>query len=145
MRILLSRQEVNFLKQLDAAGDNGRVLGAQFSHASMRRLLEAGYALDRAMGPGRVSYRITKQGREALRAAIEQLHGFNAPGTSAPDARAPQEITDVVRRQYQEGKRRRGRGDPGIYTSDIERRIEEGVRERDQRTEVEVKRDKERD
>lgn len=72
MSVSLSQQEIQLLKQLDAAGENGRVIGPQLSHASMGRLLKFGYARNRAMGRGRVSYRITELGREALREAIER-------------------------------------------------------------------------
>jgi hypothetical protein len=45
----------------------------------------------------------------------------------------------------QESKRERGRGDPGIYTRDIDRRIREGIRERNavakRRAELDSKRD----
>lgn len=71
MNIRLSQQEIQLLKQLDAAGENGRAMGAQTSHASMSRLLKFGYARSRAMGLGRISYRITENGREALRMVIE--------------------------------------------------------------------------
>jgi hypothetical protein len=44
-----------------------------------------------------------------------------------------EKIRQAAQRTAQEGKRRRGGGDPGIYTPDIERRIEEGIRERNAR------------
>jgi hypothetical protein len=48
-----------------------------------------------------------------------------------------QKIRSAVRREIQEGKRGRGRGDPGIYTADVELRIRDGIRERAKEAEAE--------
>lgn len=77
-----------------------------------------------------------------LRKRAKRTTATKPPDQAAPDL-SGQEIRDGTQRALEEGKRGRGRGDRGIYTPDIERRIQEGIRERARRAEAE--RNKERD
>lgn len=66
--ITLTAREIG-LKELCAAGDRGRTLGAPTPWNGLHRLVGAGYVNDHAISMDRVIYTITGRGRQALAAA----------------------------------------------------------------------------
>ena len=67
--ITLTAREIGYLKELCAAGDCGRTLGAPTPWNGLHRLVDAGYVNDHAISMDRVIYTITGRGRQALAAA----------------------------------------------------------------------------
>jgi DNA-binding PadR family transcriptional regulator len=66
MPIELTAKEIDFLKQLEAAGDRGRTISAPTLRGGLKRLVDAGYVVDEAVSSDAVLYRITKLGPKAL-------------------------------------------------------------------------------
>jgi hypothetical protein len=66
MPIELTAKEIDFLKQLEAAGDRGRTISAPTPRSGLERLVDAGYVVDETVSLDAVLYRITKLGRRAL-------------------------------------------------------------------------------
>jgi len=61
----LTTHEVTLLKQLAAAGDKGRTIGAS-AQQSLSRLALEGYVMAQRVNPGTFLYVITVAGRNAL-------------------------------------------------------------------------------
>jgi DNA-binding MarR family transcriptional regulator len=70
MPISLTIEDVKYLKELVAAGERGRTIAAAATSRRevLKRLVEAGYVVSRAMSKDTVQYLITEQGRQALAA-----------------------------------------------------------------------------
>jgi hypothetical protein len=62
----LTLEDVAFLKQLKAAGNNGRTIRAYDTRLVLDRLAASGYVVARPTGLDLVYYRITRLGQEAL-------------------------------------------------------------------------------
>jgi len=63
MAVRLTRNEIQLLKELTAAGEHGRIIAAPISSAEVAHLIGAQY-IKRL--PGAKSYAITERGRQAL-------------------------------------------------------------------------------
>ena len=66
MPISLTTEEVNYLKELVAAGERGRTIAAPSRREGLKRLVGAGYVVSRPMSYHTVHYMITEEGRRAL-------------------------------------------------------------------------------
>jgi hypothetical protein len=66
MTISLTKDEVDFLKQLAAAGPRGRTISGVTSREGLSRLVKARYVKDQAAALGLVVCVITDFGRRAL-------------------------------------------------------------------------------
>jgi hypothetical protein len=67
--VILTAQEIGYLKELCAAGDRGRTVTAATPRNGLHRLVGAGYVNDHPISMDAVIYTITKRGRRALAAA----------------------------------------------------------------------------
>jgi hypothetical protein len=67
--IILTVQEIGYLKELCAAGDRGRTVSAPMPWNGLHRLVGAGYVNDHAISMDAAIYTITKRGRRALASA----------------------------------------------------------------------------
>jgi hypothetical protein len=65
MHARLTDQEIALLKQLVAAGDKGRTIGAS-AHQDLARLILEGYVMAQRISPSTLLYVITVAGRNAL-------------------------------------------------------------------------------
>jgi len=66
MTISLTKDEVDFLKQLAAAGPRGRTISGAKSREGLSRLVKVGYVKDQAGALDVVVFVITDFGRRAL-------------------------------------------------------------------------------
>ena len=64
--MMLSEQDLDFLKQLRAAGERGRTIQAFNIRVALDRLAKGGFVVARTTGLELVNYRITQRGRDAL-------------------------------------------------------------------------------
>jgi hypothetical protein len=64
--MVLTQEEMDFLKQLKAAGEGGRTISALNTPSVLKRLVRAGYVTDHEEGLDSVRYRITKRREYAL-------------------------------------------------------------------------------
>ena len=64
--MLLSEQDLDFLKQLRAAGERGRTIQASNIRVALDRLAKGGFVVARTTGLELVNYRITQRDRDAL-------------------------------------------------------------------------------
>ena len=64
--MILTKEEVELLKQLKGAGERGRTIRAFDTRIRLDRLVRAGYVADQPTGLDLVHYRITKRGEDAL-------------------------------------------------------------------------------
>ena len=64
--MILTKEEVELLKQLKGAGERGRTIRAFDTRVRLERLVRAGYVADQSTGLDLVHYRITKRGEAAL-------------------------------------------------------------------------------
>ena len=64
--MILSEQDLDFLKQLRAAGERGRTVQASSIRVALDRLAKGGFVLARPTGRELVTYRITQRGQHAL-------------------------------------------------------------------------------
>jgi hypothetical protein len=64
--ISLTKDEIDLLKQLEAAGPRGRTISGAKSREGPARLVKAGYVKDHAASIDTVAYLITDAGRRAL-------------------------------------------------------------------------------
>ena len=64
--MMLSEQDLGFLKQLRAAGERGRTIQASNIRVALDRLAKGGFVVARTTGLELVNYRITQRGRDAL-------------------------------------------------------------------------------
>jgi hypothetical protein len=71
MAITLTPEEIGYLALLGTAGERGRTISAPTPRGGMKRLVESGYVVDRAISMDAVHYVITSEGRKAL-AEIER-------------------------------------------------------------------------
>jgi hypothetical protein len=67
--IILTAQELGYLKELFAAGDRGRTVSAPTPRNGLHRLVSTGYVNDQAISMDATLYMITKRGRRVLAAA----------------------------------------------------------------------------
>jgi hypothetical protein len=65
-QMILTKEEVELLKQLKGAGERGRAIRAFETRVRLERLVRAGYVADQPTGLDLVHYRITKRGEGAL-------------------------------------------------------------------------------
>ncbi len=66
-RVILTGQDLDFLKQLRAAGERGRTIQeASNIRVALDRLAKGGFVIARPTGLELVSYRITQRGQDAL-------------------------------------------------------------------------------
>jgi hypothetical protein len=66
MSIKLSAEEIDFLQQLQAAGERGRTISGAKPRRGMHRLVESRFVTDHAVSMDAVLYVITKRGKDAL-------------------------------------------------------------------------------
>jgi hypothetical protein len=66
MSTSLTTEEIKYLKELVAAGERGRTIGALSRREGLKRLVEAGYVVSRPISYHAVHYMITEKGRTAL-------------------------------------------------------------------------------
>jgi hypothetical protein len=66
MPIILTTEEVKYLKELVAAGERGRTIAAPRRREGLKRLVEVGYVVSRSMSMHVAHYLITDKGRKAL-------------------------------------------------------------------------------
>ena len=64
--MVLTREDLDLLKQLKAAGDLGRNVSGLSSRVTLDRLARGGFVVARPIGTGSVQYRITQRGRDAI-------------------------------------------------------------------------------
>jgi hypothetical protein len=64
--LVLTRVDLELLKQLKAAGDLGRNVGGSSSRVTLDRLARGGFVVARLLGTDSVQYRITQRGRDAI-------------------------------------------------------------------------------
>ena len=64
--MMLSEQDLDFLKQLRAAGERRRTIQASNIRVALDRLAKGGFVVARTTGLELVNYRITQRGRDAL-------------------------------------------------------------------------------
>jgi hypothetical protein len=64
--MILTQEDLEFLKQLGGAGERGRTIRARDAGAALLRLVKAGYVIDRTTGRNLTEYRITRRGDDAL-------------------------------------------------------------------------------
>jgi hypothetical protein len=64
--MVLSQADIDLLKQLKAAGDQGRTIRAFNTRLVLDRLAKGGYVLARPTGLDLVQYRITRRGQDAI-------------------------------------------------------------------------------
>ena len=72
MAILLSESDIRFLKELKAAGENGRVISEAAPRDRLLRLVRVFYVSERAVKTGGMRYVITPAGRDALNAVDDE-------------------------------------------------------------------------
>jgi len=63
--MILTREDLELLKQLKAAGGFGRNVRELNIRATLDRLVKGGYLMGRPTDPGFVEYRITQRGKDA--------------------------------------------------------------------------------
>jgi hypothetical protein len=68
MPIILTMEEVKYLKELVAAGERGRAIAAPSRREGLKRLVEVGDVVSRPMSMHVAHYLITNKGRKALSA-----------------------------------------------------------------------------
>jgi hypothetical protein len=66
MLIILTTEEVKYLKELVAAGERGRTIATPSRREELKRLVEVGYVVSRPMSMHTMHYLITDKGRKAL-------------------------------------------------------------------------------
>jgi hypothetical protein len=66
MPIILTTEEVKYLKELVAAGERGRTIAAPSHREGLKRLVEVGYVVSRPTSMRTVYHLITEKGRTAL-------------------------------------------------------------------------------
>ena len=66
LRLTLTAQEIECLKELSGAGDRGRTIKASASRNGLHRLFDAGYVDRQPIRMDDVLYKITDTGRRAL-------------------------------------------------------------------------------
>jgi hypothetical protein len=66
LKMLLTQEDLNLLKELKGAGERGRTIRALDTRAALDRLVKGGYVIGREIGIDLVHYRITKRGEDAL-------------------------------------------------------------------------------
>jgi hypothetical protein len=66
----LTEEDFQLLKQLAAAGERGGTVIAPMSRGGLRKLVRAGYVVDRAVSMNAVLYIITLRGRKTLADAV---------------------------------------------------------------------------
>jgi hypothetical protein len=64
--MVLSQEDLDFLKQLRAAGEPGRTIRGCDAGVALLRLVKGGYIIDRTTGRNLIEYRITRRGDDAL-------------------------------------------------------------------------------
>ena len=64
--MILTGQDLDFLKQLRAAGERGRTVQTSSIRVALDRLAKGGFVVARPTGLDLVNYRITQRGRDAL-------------------------------------------------------------------------------
>ena len=64
--MVLTHEEMEFLKQLKAAGEHGRMVSTLNTPRALKRLVQAGYVADADVSLDVVRFRITKRGEYAL-------------------------------------------------------------------------------
>jgi hypothetical protein len=62
----LTEQDLNFLKQLRAAGERGRTIQPSNIRVVLDRLAKGGFVVARPTGLDLINYRITQRGQDAL-------------------------------------------------------------------------------
>jgi hypothetical protein len=72
MAILLSESDIRFLKELKAAGENGRVISEAAPRGRLLRLVRVFYVSERGVSTGGMRYVITPAGRDALNAVDDK-------------------------------------------------------------------------
>jgi hypothetical protein len=68
MPIILTTEEVKYLKELVAAGERGRTIAAPNRREELKRLVEVGYVVSRPMSMHAMHYLISEKGRKVLNA-----------------------------------------------------------------------------
>jgi hypothetical protein len=64
--MILTQEDLEFLKQLRGAGERGRTIRARDAGAALQRLVKGGFVIDRTTGRDLIQYRITRRGDDAL-------------------------------------------------------------------------------
>jgi hypothetical protein len=64
--MILTQEDLEFLKQLSGAGERGRTIRTRDIGAALLRLVKGGYVIDRTTGLDSIQYRITRRGDDAL-------------------------------------------------------------------------------
>jgi hypothetical protein len=64
--MILTQEDLEFLKQLSGAGERGRTIRTRDIGAALLRLVKGGYVIDRTTGLNSIQYRITRRGDDTL-------------------------------------------------------------------------------
>ena len=64
--MILTREDLGLLKQLQAAGGRGKTVSTLKADPALLRLLKGGYVVDSATKLDLVNYRITRRGKDAI-------------------------------------------------------------------------------
>jgi hypothetical protein len=65
-KMILTQEDLEFLKQLRGAGERGRTIRTRDTGAALLRLVKGGYVIDRTTGRNLIQFRITRRGDDAL-------------------------------------------------------------------------------
>jgi len=74
MPIVLTDQEIEHLKSLAGAGEQGHAITAPTPRSEVARLVETGYVIEQTTSIETVLYHITDEGREALGIAVRNAN-----------------------------------------------------------------------
>jgi hypothetical protein len=66
MKMVLTQEDLELLKQLRGVGERGRTIRARDGGTALQRLVKGGYVIDRTAGRDLLQYRITRRGDAAL-------------------------------------------------------------------------------
>jgi hypothetical protein len=117
--MILTGQDLDFLKQLRAAGERGRTVQTSSIRVALDRLAKGGFVVARPTGLDLVNYRITQRGRDAS----STIHGGGkrrrgsvnsnlvrlkqtAPASSCAITTAVRSLTSLSRTSPAAGRRR---------------------------------------
>jgi hypothetical protein len=64
--VVLTRADLDLLKQLNAAGERGRTIQEFATRVALQRLARGGYVIARPAGRDLLNYRITQRGKDAI-------------------------------------------------------------------------------
>jgi hypothetical protein len=64
--VVLTRADLDLLKQLNASGERGRAIQGFNTRVALQRLAKGGYVIARVGGHELINYRITQRGKDAI-------------------------------------------------------------------------------